>query len=65
MSTPSEVVIYQLREALELALMYHKGGEWDHAAQKKWFRITGNEDATTRVLCDHIRVVLENTKETK
>jgi hypothetical protein len=26
----------------------------------EWKRITGSDEATTKVLCDHIRIVLEN-----
>lgn len=44
--------------ALRLALLFHAGGPWGDAAQAEWWRLSGSTEATTRVLCDHIRAAL-------
>jgi hypothetical protein len=49
---------YDVRDALQLALLFHSGGEWDDAKIAEWFRITGTREATTKVLCDHVRSML-------
>lgn len=45
-------------DALELVLLFHRGGPWTEADSDHWQRITGNRDACTRSLCDHIRDTL-------
>jgi hypothetical protein len=50
---------YELRDALRAVLLFHGGGEWDDAKRAEWRRITGSSEATTKVLCDHIRSALE------
>jgi hypothetical protein len=45
-------------DALKLPLLFHAGGEWDAARRAEWLRITGTTEATTKVLCDHIRSTL-------
>jgi hypothetical protein len=45
-------------DALKLVLLFHGGGAWDDAKIAEWFRITGTREATTKVLCDHLRSML-------
>lgn len=47
-----------LRESLELVLLFHSGTYWDATKAARWKELTGNAEATTKVLCDHIRKVL-------
>lgn len=44
--------------ALEAVLLFQRGGAWGAPERMIWERITGERDATTRVLCDHVRKVL-------
>jgi hypothetical protein len=59
-SEPSTV----LGDALRLVLLFHAGGPWDAERQREWLRITGTTEATTKVLCDHIRAALALADET-
>jgi hypothetical protein len=45
-------------DALYLPLLFHSPSPWDECKITEWQRITGTREATTRVLCDHIRKVL-------
>jgi hypothetical protein len=76
MNTPSDQVTLKfddvqglLREfrerqfALEATLLFHSGGLWDKEKSSKWFQITKAYDATTKVLCDHVRQVLRRADE--
>lgn len=47
-----------MKDALALPIIFHGGGIWDDARQAEWLRITGTREATTKVLCDHMRFVL-------
>ena len=49
---------YDVADALGLVLMFHGGGEWNESKRAEWLRITGTREATTRVLCDHVRSAL-------
>jgi glycosyltransferase A (GT-A) superfamily protein (DUF2064 family) len=49
----------RLRDALNLVLMFHSGGEWTTADRAQWKHVTGSDEATTKVLCDHIRKVMQ------
>jgi hypothetical protein len=46
---------FELLDALKLPLLFHAGGPWDAKRRAEWFRITGCLEATSRVMCDHIR----------
>lgn len=53
------------RAALELVLLFHRGGEWRRGEDAAWLnfqRLAGVEtpsaDATSKVLCDVVRRVL-------
>lgn len=48
----------RVREALELPLMFHAGGRWTSVRRKRWEEITGDTEATTHTMCDHIRAAL-------
>ena len=50
--------VEKLEDALKLVLMFHKGGIWSAENVIEWRRITGSEEGTTKVMCDHIRKVL-------
>lgn len=44
--------------ALEATLMWFNESNWDDAKRQKWERLTGNKEATTRVLCDCVRAAI-------
>jgi len=52
----------RLRAALELPLMFHSAGPWDDNKRKRWAELTGNGEATTRVICDAIRAALDGAQ---
>lgn len=39
-------------------LLFHRGGEWTGQDRNEWVMLTGEEDATTKVLCDLARKLL-------
>ncbi len=47
-------------QALFLVIVFHQGGEWNDKKREFWKRLTGDDDATTKSLCSHIRVVIGN-----
>lgn len=49
---------HDVLDALRLPLLFHGAGPWDDAKRLAWLRITGTEEATTKVMCDHLRMVL-------
>lgn len=49
-------LVAEREAALEAVLLFH--GPWDEQKQARWKAITGKDEATTQVLCDHIRKVL-------
>jgi hypothetical protein len=36
-------------------LLFHRGGRWTGTDRNEWVMLTGEEDATTKVLCDLAR----------
>lgn len=52
-----------VRDALRLPLLFHHGGPWTPADRAEWIRITGVDEATTKVMCDHIRATLAASEE--
>ncbi len=52
-----------LRDACEAVLLFHSGGEWDEAKRNEWFNLTGETDATTKIMCDTVRRALARVKE--
>lgn len=49
---------YDTRDALRLVLLFHSGGVWGEAQKTEWLRITGTTEATTKVMCEHVRSAL-------
>ena len=49
-------------EALDLVLMFHGAGRWDDSKRLAWKNRTGHDEATTRVLCDHLRAAIAKAK---
>jgi hypothetical protein len=39
-------------------LLFHRGGQWTGQDRNEWVMLTGEEDATTKVLCDLARKLL-------
>lgn len=58
-----EEKIVLLTESIELVLLFHSGTFWDAAKAEQWRSITGNAEATTKVLCDHLRKVLKDIEK--
>jgi hypothetical protein len=56
---------YSFPDAIRLVLLWHAGGPWDDARRAEWLRITGRTEATTKVMCDHLRGVLASYEATK
>lgn len=46
-----------MRDALRAVLLFYSV-KWTEERIAEWKRITGSDDASTKVLCDHIRKVL-------
>jgi hypothetical protein len=49
---------YGMRNALRLVLLFYTVGEWSRDRKEEWKRLTGTYEATTKVLCDHVRSAL-------
>lgn len=49
---------YDLLDAIRLPLLFHAGGDWNKERRAEWLRITGTAEATTKVMCDHLRSAL-------
>lgn len=49
---------YGMRNALRLVLLFYQVGAWDQDRRDEWHRLTGTSEATTKVLCDHVRSAL-------
>ena len=50
--------IQSLEDALQLPLLFHRG-EWTNIQRTEWASITDSGEATTKVMCDHIRKVMD------
>jgi hypothetical protein len=50
-------------DVLRAVLMFHDGATWDANRRAEWKRITGSDEATTKVLCDHVRAALAFASE--
>ena len=48
----------RLREACRMVLLFYNTGYWTKANADEWASVTGEIDATTRVLCDTVRRAL-------
>jgi hypothetical protein len=47
-----------MQNALSALLLFHSGTPWDDQKRALWFNLTGQQDATTKVLCDVARKAL-------
>lgn len=56
--------IERLRKFARAVLLYHGAPSWTEKEKREWSELTGNRDATTRVLCDLARAVLTASCET-
>jgi hypothetical protein len=50
---------YGIMDALRLVLLFHDGEQWTPAKRAEWLMIAGTTEATTKVMCDHVRSALE------
>ena len=55
--------VAKLEAAAKAALLFHRGGEWTTEDQEAWFALTGELDATTKVLCDSARAALKDAPQ--
>jgi len=46
------------RDALEAVLLFHSESPWDETKRAQWWNLTQSNEATTRVLCDTVRIAL-------
>lgn len=53
---------WRLLQACEAVLLFHGGGPWDDERAKKWQRLVGHDDCTTKALCDFVRVAVFEAK---
>jgi hypothetical protein len=51
-----------VRDALNLVLLFYTV-HWTEEKKLEWHRITGTNEATTKVMCDHIRAVLSEQSQ--
>ena len=49
---------FAIEDCLQLPLLFHDGGRWTGEKIDEWFRITGTTEASTKVMCDHLRRAL-------
>jgi hypothetical protein len=49
---------YDIKDALRLVLLFYESPYWTSEEKAEWLRITGTSEATTKVLCDHVRSAL-------
>ena len=52
MNTPTSV------GALEAVLLFHSDSPWTSEKRQQWKALTGTDEATTRNLCDTVRIAL-------
>ena len=49
----------RLTAACRMVLLFYNAGYWTKANADEWANVTGETDATTRVLCDTVRRALD------
>lgn len=54
--------IAPLKHALRLPLLFHETGAWTVKTAGEWYDITGTNEKTIDVMCDHIRKVLGDSE---
>jgi hypothetical protein len=50
--------VHGLENLAAAVLLFHRGGEWTAQDKIAWQVLTGNEDASTKSLCDFARKVV-------
>lgn len=48
-----------LERFVRAVLLFHRGGQWTGTDRNEWVMLTNEEEATTRVLCDLARRLLQ------
>lgn len=59
-------VIDKMTDAERLAravLLFHRGGEWTAWDTEVWSLLTGSSEATTKILCNFARRVLQKEEQ--
>ena len=51
------VAQYRLDRLARAVLLFHRGGPWTDEDRATWRELTGEDEATTKVLCDLAREV--------
>jgi hypothetical protein len=51
--------VIMMEDALKAVLMFHGSGPWTTDVREEWKKLTGEDEATTKVLCDVVRAALE------
>jgi len=49
-------------DAMKVPVLFHDSGPWEGTKAAEWLRITGTREATTKVLCDHMRMMIRETQ---
>lgn len=47
-----------MKSALEAVLLFHSASPWTEAKRNEWWNLTQTNEATTRNLCDTVRLAL-------
>lgn len=47
-----------LRDACRAVLLFHSGADWNEERRNEWHALTGEGEATTKILCDTVRRAL-------
>ena len=55
--------VAKLEAAVKATLLFHHGGEWTPKDQEAWFTLTGDWDASTKVLCNFARAALRDAPD--
>ena len=50
--------ISNLDRLARAVLLFHRGGRWTGQDRNEWVMLTGEEEATTKVLCDLAREMM-------
>jgi len=56
MNTDKQILLE--RDVLEAVLLFHSASPWTEAKREQWLALTQTTEATTRVLCDTVRIAL-------
>lgn len=48
----------RLRDACRAVLLFHSGADWNEERRNEWHALTGEDEATTKILCGTVRRAL-------